>query len=148
MLLCKFSVPWFVIYPRMQPTITELLNSFPAFCGTQRFITVFRRVSHWPLSRIWWIDSIPLQLISLGSILIVWFHLLPCLSSVSLPFPTKPSVQSALLPCMLHSMPITSSLSNHFNYTWQASNEAKNKSSWKLFVNMWYPWYNYEALSL
>jgi hypothetical protein len=36
--------------PFEKPPIVQLLKSFPAFYGTQRFITVFTRVLHWSLS--------------------------------------------------------------------------------------------------
>jgi len=30
-------------------TVSQLVNKFPAFCGTRRFITVCARACHWSL---------------------------------------------------------------------------------------------------
>jgi hypothetical protein len=49
----------------------QLLKNFPAFCGTQRFITVFTRAFNWSLSWARSIQSIPSYPISLRSIWIM-----------------------------------------------------------------------------
>jgi hypothetical protein len=38
-----------------KPRVTQLINKFPAFYGTQKFITVFISVHHWTLSWARWI---------------------------------------------------------------------------------------------
>jgi hypothetical protein len=59
----------------------QLLKIFPAFYGTRRFITVFTRGLRWSLAFATLIQSIPSQLISLRSILILSTHLRLCLPS-------------------------------------------------------------------
>jgi hypothetical protein len=44
-----------------KPPIVQLLNNFPAFYGTRRFITVFTRALHWSLSSARSIQSIALR---------------------------------------------------------------------------------------
>jgi hypothetical protein len=56
-------------------SIMQLLKNFPAFYGTQRFITVFTRALHWSLFWARSIQSIPSHSISLRSILILFTHL-------------------------------------------------------------------------
>jgi hypothetical protein len=58
-----------------KPPIVQLLKNFPAFYGTRRFITVFKRALHWSLSWARSIQSIPSYPISLRSILILFTHL-------------------------------------------------------------------------
>jgi hypothetical protein len=56
----------------------QLLENFPAFYGTRRFITVFTRVLHWSLSWARSIRSIPSHLISLShvpNLISIFFHL-------------------------------------------------------------------------
>jgi hypothetical protein len=50
-------------------TVTQLVNKFPAFYGTRRFITVFTRARHWPL------QPTPPHPISPRSILVLFPHL-------------------------------------------------------------------------
>jgi hypothetical protein len=42
-------------------TVAQLVNKFPAFYGTRRFITVFTTARHWSLSWARWIQSTPSQ---------------------------------------------------------------------------------------
>jgi hypothetical protein len=55
--------------------IVQLLKNFPAFYGTQRFITMFTRALYWSLSSARSIQYIPSHSISLRSILILSTHL-------------------------------------------------------------------------
>jgi hypothetical protein len=65
-----------------KPPIVQVLNNFPAFFGTRRFIAVFTRALHLSLSWARSIQSIPSHPISLRSILILSTHLYP--TSISL----------------------------------------------------------------
>jgi len=71
-------------------TFTQLVNKFPAFNLTWRFITVFRRAFHWSLSWSSWIQSTTSHPLSLRYILISC-HLCLGLLSTFFPsgFPTK-----------------------------------------------------------
>jgi hypothetical protein len=53
----------------------QLLKNFPAFYGTQRFVTVFTRALHWSLSWARSIHSVPPHYVSLRFILILSTHL-------------------------------------------------------------------------
>jgi hypothetical protein len=65
-------LPWSLVLQK--PSVTQLHKSFPKFYVTRRFITVFTRAHHWPLSaRL--MQFVPLQPLSLGSILILSSHL-------------------------------------------------------------------------
>jgi hypothetical protein len=50
-----------------KPSVVQLLKKFPAFYGTQRFITLFTRALHWSLSWATSIQFIPSHPISLRS---------------------------------------------------------------------------------
>jgi hypothetical protein len=52
-------------YVQLVLTVAQLLRKLPAFCGTQRFITVFTRARHWSLFWAWCIQSTLFHLISL-----------------------------------------------------------------------------------
>jgi len=71
--------------------VTQIVKNFPAFYGTQRFITVFTRACHWSLFSAKWIQSTHSQPISLKSILMLSLYL--CLGLLRglfpLGFPTK-----------------------------------------------------------
>jgi hypothetical protein len=79
---------------------------------TCRFIAVFTRAHHWPLSWANWIHSIPNLPISLRSILIpppIYVLVFQVVSSLWA-FPQKPCTLSSLLPCMPHVPPTSFSL--------------------------------------
>jgi hypothetical protein len=90
----------------------QLLKNFPTFYGTRRFITMWKRALHWPLSSARWIQSMPSHSISLRFILILF----PTYISVSLvvsfllAFLPKPKMQSSSPSYVLHAVPISSSL--------------------------------------
>jgi hypothetical protein len=83
-----------------KPPVAQLLTNFPAVYGTQRFITVFTRVSHWSLSWTRSIQSTPPHRISLKSILILFSHLYIVFPSVSflLAFLPTPYMHSCWAP--------------------------------------------------
>jgi hypothetical protein len=60
-------------HPSITP-VPQLLKNFPKFYGSRRFITIFTRALHWPLSWAWWIQSIPPHPTSLRSIFILPSH--------------------------------------------------------------------------
>jgi hypothetical protein len=104
-----------------KPPIVQLLKNFPAFYGTRRFITMFKRALHWPLSWARSIQSILLYPIYLRSILILSTHLRLGLPSSLLfsgfhQYPTCISLlsHSYYMPCPSH-LPRF----DHSNYTWQ-----------------------------
>ena len=74
-----------------EPPVLNLLKNFPAFYGTQRFITVFPRAFYWSLSWARSIQSTPSHPITLRSILILSTHLHLGLPSGLFPsyFPTN-----------------------------------------------------------
>jgi hypothetical protein len=61
--------------------VVQLVNKFPCFCGNRRFIIVFTRARHSPVSWARLIKSKYFHLVSLWSILLSAFHLCPCLPS-------------------------------------------------------------------
>jgi len=72
-------------------TVTQLVKKISAFKWVRKFITVFKRAHHWPLSSARWIPFIISHPISLRSITIISSHLrlgLPC-SLFPLGFPIK-----------------------------------------------------------
>jgi hypothetical protein len=86
---------WLITHSLMQLSLSwEAVNcattqEFPAFYGTQRFITVFTRALQW--SRSWASSPTQSHFISLRSILILFTHLRLCLPSGPFPhdFPTN-----------------------------------------------------------
>jgi hypothetical protein len=59
----------------VKPPVAQLLNNFPTFYGTRRFIIVFTGALHWSLSWARSIQPIQSHSISLRSILILSSHL-------------------------------------------------------------------------
>jgi hypothetical protein len=88
--LTNQPTPWRSVLLEKLP-VGQLLKNFPAFYGTQRFISVVTRALHWSLSWSTWIQSIPLNPISLRFILILLSHLHLGLPNGLFPshFPTK-----------------------------------------------------------
>jgi hypothetical protein len=61
--------------PSREAASPQLLQNFPVFCGTRKFITVVTGARHWSLSWDRWVESMQLRSISLRSILILISHL-------------------------------------------------------------------------
>jgi hypothetical protein len=76
-----------------KPPVAQLLNSFPTFCATRGFITVFTRAIPWSLSWARSTQSITRHPVSLKSILLLSTHLRLGLPSHLFPsgFPTCPA---------------------------------------------------------
>jgi hypothetical protein len=93
-----------------KPLVAQLFKNFPAFYGTQRFITVFTRALHWSLSWARSIQSIPPNPIYLRSILILSTHLHLGLPGGLSPagFPTIILYAFLFTPSVLHVLPIWS----------------------------------------
>jgi hypothetical protein len=94
--------------------IVRPLKKFPAFYGTQRFITVFTRAIHWYLSWARSIQSIPSHPVSLRPILILFTHLRLGLPSGLFPSWFPPLPHSCYMPCPFHPPWL-----DHSNYTWR-----------------------------
>jgi hypothetical protein len=75
-------------------SVAQLLNNFPTFYSTLKFIAVFTGILHWSLSWDWWIQSTQLHLFSLRSIF-----------NITLP-PTSRSFQWLLSFWLSHQIPI------------------------------------------
>lgn len=88
--------------------LTQVLKNLPKSYGMQRYITVFTRACHWPLSWANLIQSIPPRLIFLRQILIFFPHVRVGLPSCLFPsgFPLNTYMCSSSVPRMLHAMPI------------------------------------------
>jgi hypothetical protein len=69
---CELT-PWSRV-PLEKPKVIQLVNKFPAFYGTRRFITVFTRACHWSLSWARWIQSTSSHTLSVRSIMILSSH--------------------------------------------------------------------------
>jgi hypothetical protein len=69
-----------------KPAVAQLLNDFPTFYGTRRFIIMFKRSCHWSLSSARWIKPMSSHPISLRYILILSCYL--CLGLHSGLFPS------------------------------------------------------------
>jgi hypothetical protein len=91
-----------------KPPIMHQLKNFPEFYGTRRFITVFTRALHWPLSWARRIQAIPPHPISLRSILILFAHLRHSLPSGLFlsAFPPISYMHSSSSPFVRHVLPI------------------------------------------
>jgi hypothetical protein len=94
-----------------KPPVAQLLNNFPTFYGTRRFITVFARALHWSLSWARSIQSIPSHPISLRFTLILSTHLHLGLPSGLFPYGLPPiSYMHYSSPSfVLYALPISSS---------------------------------------
>jgi hypothetical protein len=90
-LLLRDIINFMELSPSWEVASAQLLKNFPVFYGTRRFITVFTRALHWPLSWTISVHSIPPHTISLWLILILSSHLCLDLPSGLFPsgFPTK-----------------------------------------------------------
>jgi hypothetical protein len=66
----KQLIPWSRVSLE-KLTVTQLVKKFPAFYGTRRFVTVFRKVRHWSLSWDRWVQSKPFHIIFLRLFLIL-----------------------------------------------------------------------------
>jgi hypothetical protein len=76
--------PWSKVHQKL--TVTQVVKKFPAFLGTQSFITIFTRAHHWSLYQarlIWFSPSYPISLKINSSITV---PSTPMLSTQSLPF--------------------------------------------------------------
>ena len=104
-LLNSFLTPWNTILLQ-KLTGSQLLNKFPAFYGTQRFITAFTSAYHLSLSSVTSIRSMPLHPTSWRSILILSSHLSLGLPNGLFPsgFPTK-SLYTTLLSAIRATCP-------------------------------------------
>jgi hypothetical protein len=91
-----------------KPPVVQLLENFPTFYGTKRFITVLIRVLYWSLTWARSNQSIPSHPISLRSILILSTQLCLGLHSVSFwlshqyPIWIPPLSHSCYMPCPPH----------------------------------------------
>jgi hypothetical protein len=92
-----------------KPPIVQPLKNFPAFYGTQRFITVFTRALHWSLFWARSIQSIPSHPVSLRSICSPTYVLVFPMVSYLLAFPPVSYMHSFSPPFALHALPISSS---------------------------------------
>ena len=89
---------------------SQLVMKFPAFYGTQKFITAVTSARHVPLSRASSIQSIPPHPISWRSILILSSHLRMGLPSGLFPlglYTKTLYIYLSFLPYMLHVQPIS-----------------------------------------
>jgi hypothetical protein len=84
-----YLITWSRLLLYMLP-VAQLLETFPTYYGSQRFIVMFTRSLHWPLSWAKWIQSIAPLPLSVRSILIS-SHLCLCQPSSLFPsgFPIK-----------------------------------------------------------
>jgi hypothetical protein len=108
MTCCLELTDWLTSWRRVlleKLTVTHLVKKYPAFYGTQKFITVFTRARHWLQSWARCIQSTPSHPISLRSILILstprsYERTLP------LSFPNQNIVCIFHLSCVLHALHI------------------------------------------
>ena len=98
-LLNYLLTPWSRVLLE-KPTGCQLVNKFPAFYGTRRFITAFTNARQLSLSWARSIQSIPSHPTSWRSILILSYHLRLVLASGLFPsgFPTKILYRPLLYP--------------------------------------------------
>jgi hypothetical protein len=95
--------------------VTQQLKNFPTFYGNQRLSSVL--TSHQPVSILSQISSIHITQIYLTSILILSSHLRLLVISFLLTFPTKFLHVNLFFPCVLPSLPTSSSMTWLSNYT-------------------------------
>jgi hypothetical protein len=105
--------------------VHQALKNFPAFYGTWRFIIEFTRTLHWVLPWDRSIQSIPLNFISLRSILILPTHLQLGLLSGLFHSGFSTNILFAFLfsPLVLHVISHPSWL-DHSNYIWQRGSSS------------------------
>jgi hypothetical protein len=92
-----------------RPPVLEPLKSSQFFYGTRKFITVFTKVRHWSLYWARRIHSIPLHYVSVWSILIHSSHLVAFFF-----WPSNQNSVGSPIPCVLHPLPLCSSLTWSF----------------------------------
>jgi hypothetical protein len=72
-----------ICFIHVKPPVAQLLNGFPTFHGTRKFITVIIRAFHKSISWVEWIQSIRLNNTSLRPVLILSFNLVQIFLLVS-----------------------------------------------------------------
>jgi hypothetical protein len=101
--------PWSRVFPE-KLICCQLVKKFPAFYGTQRFITAFAYARHLSLSWARSIHSIPYHSTSWRSTLILFFHLSLVLPSSRFPsFPHQNTVCPSPIPhtCYIYVLILT-----------------------------------------
>jgi hypothetical protein len=99
----RLKTPWSRVHPE-QLTGPQLSKTFPTFCGTRRFITVFTSAGHLSISSARSMKFVPPHSTVLRSILILYSDLrlgLPCGVSLS-GLPTHTLYAYLLSPHVLH----------------------------------------------
>jgi len=107
--------------------ITQLVNKFPTFNGTTKFITVFTTAHHWSFSWARCMQSTTSHPVSLRSVLILSCHLLLGLPS-SLPFRfSDQNIHAFPIPSTRATYPAYLLVSCHMNVmSWEFSKIATN----------------------
>jgi hypothetical protein len=106
--------------------VLQLVNKFPAFYGTRRFITAFTRARHLSLSWARSIQSTPYQPISLRSILILSSLLRQGLSCYVLLLGFLIRTLSTSLPFVPHAAPISFFLIDAASYAGRRSAQMRH----------------------